>query len=120
MYTSNNNVFKYDLNDKQKYWKFINKEVSLNGILSTNRLTTPTEERLIELTKYYKILIDYNVKLYNMKLLFKRKITLTEYDINIIFLVKQIYNNIDEIIILLSMLINHPIYYNMDNYSINF
>ena len=83
---------------------------SLNGTLSTNKFTPPTNERLIELNKYYNILNDSSIKLYNMKQTFKKKITLNDFDINIIFLVKQIYNYINEIINLLSMLILHPKY----------
>jgi hypothetical protein len=81
---------------------------SLNGKLYTNKFIPPTNERLIELNKYYNILNDYSIKLYNMKQSFKKKITLNEFDVNIIFLVKQIYNYINEIINLLSMLIIQP------------
>jgi hypothetical protein len=81
---------------------------SLNGKLYTNKFILPTNERLIELNKYYNILNDYSIKLYNMKQSFKKKITLNEFDVNIIFLVKQIYNYINEIINLLSMLIIQP------------
>ena len=81
---------------------------SLNGTLSTNKFISPTYERLIEIKKYYNILNIYSVKLYNMKQFFKKKINLNEFDINIIFLVKQIYNYINEINTLLSMLIIQP------------
>ena len=81
---------------------------SLNGTLYTNKFIAPTNERLIEFNKYYNILNDYSIKLYNMKQSFKKKIPLNEFDINIIFLVKQIYNHIDEIINLLSMIIIQP------------
>ena len=81
---------------------------SLNGTLYTNKFIPPTNERLIELNNYYNILNDYSIKLYNMKRSFKRKIPLNEIDINIIFLVKQIYNYINQIINLFSMLIMQP------------
>jgi hypothetical protein len=81
---------------------------SLNGTSYTNKFIPPTNERLIELNKYYNILNVNSINLYNMKQLFKKKIILNEFDINIIFLVKQIYNYINEINNLLSMLIIQP------------
>ena len=45
---------------------------SLNGTLYTNKFTPPTNDRLIELNKYYNILNDYSIKLYNMKQSFKK------------------------------------------------
>jgi hypothetical protein len=82
---------------------------SLNGELSINKIMTPTAERLIELNKYHIIMNDFYVKLYNIKQLLKKEIKVfTEFHINILLLMKQIYNYIDEINNLISMLITQP------------
>jgi|688.fasta_scaffold526849_2 hypothetical protein len=82
---------------------------SLNGELSINKIIAPTAERLIELNKYHIIMNDFYVKLYNIKQLLKKEIKVfTEFHINILILMKQIYNYIDEINNLISMLITQP------------
>lgn len=76
--------------------------------INFNDILSPTAEKLIELNNYYNIINDFNIKLYNMKQSFKKKINLNDYDINIIFLIKQIYNYMNDITNLLSMLIIQP------------
>ena len=51
---------------EQLFINEVNLNPSLNGELSTNKIIAPTEDRLIELNKYNKIMNEYYMILYEI------------------------------------------------------